>query len=165
MGTSGGGHATSGDYIFWLFGASIILFVAIRHMIVMRQRKAKMKEMASRLGLQPWPDDSLPRDLSLRGTPFEIWTNLFNIYEGILAGVQVALMDFRWHVGKGSWSRTIIAAKTADDVFATKPFDLETLQAGQWQLLFWPKELVNSTKLLDVAQIEETLKDIRRRQA
>ena len=129
----------------------------------MRQRKADMREMASRLGLQPWPDDSLPRDLSLRGTPFENWRNLFNIYEGILSGVQVAVLDFRRHVGKGSWSRTIVAAKTADDVFATKSFDLETLQVGQWQLLFAPKELVNSSKLLDVAEVEETLKDIRRK--
>jgi len=162
MGTSGGGHATPVDYIFGLLVVSFILFVAIRHTIVMRQRKIEMRAMISRLGLQPWPDDSLPRDLSLRGTPFESWTNLFNIYEGVLSGVEIVVLDFRWQVGKGSWSRTVVAAKTTNDVFASKPFDLETLQVGQWQLLFPPKELIDSTKLLDVAEIEKTLNDIQR---
>jgi hypothetical protein len=162
MGTSGGYHATSGDYAFGILVVGFMVFWIIRYAIRMWQRRIDMREMASRLGLQSWPNDSLPRDLSLRETPFEDWTNLFNIYTGIVSGVRVAVLDFRWRMGKYSWSRTIIAAKTTNDVFASKPFDLEVLQSGQWQLLFPPKELINSAKLLDVAEIEEALNNIRR---
>ena len=121
-----------------------------------------MREMASRLGLQPWPDDSTPYDLSLDGTVFESWTKLFNVYEGRLHARQVAVLDFRKQAGKSSWSRTIIAAKTKDDVFAHKAFEFETKQVGEWQLLYSPEEIISSRKLMYVAEIEELLKDIER---
>jgi hypothetical protein len=96
----------------------------------MRKRTAAIGSMATELGLRPWPDDSPPHDLSLEGTPFENWTRLFNIYEGKLRRKQVAILDFRRRVGRSSWSRTIIAVKTTDDVFANKPFELEARRVG-----------------------------------
>lgn len=121
--------------------------------------------MAARLGFQNWPDDSIPRDLSLGGTPFEYWTRLTNIYEGSIRAVQIVVFDFRKQTGKSGWSRTILAAKTPDtQIFSGKPFELETSQSRDWQLLYSPPDFSNSAKLMDVAQIEELCNDIRRPQ-
>ena len=120
MGMSDGNNSCP----IWLFVlvAIFITVLWIRYCVEMRRRREQMREMAPRLGLQPWPDDSTPYDLSLDGTVFESWTKLFNVYEGRLHGRQVAVLDFRKQAGKSSWSRTIIAAKTKDDVFAHKAF-------------------------------------------
>jgi hypothetical protein len=151
-------------WLFVLVGA-IIAASWIRYVFIIRQRMQEMRAMATRLGLQEWPDDSTPRDLSLNGTVFERWSKLFNVYEGILSHWQVAVFDFRERAGKSSWSRTIIAVKTNDDVFEGKAFGLETRQAGDWQLCYPPKDFLSSRKLMDVTEIEEFLNGISRYKA
>ena len=79
-----------------------------------------------------------------------------------MKGRQVAILDFRKQVGKGSWSRTIVAVKTQEDVIPGKSFDLEVTQAGNWKLLYYPAELLNSSKLMEPAEVEEILRGTER---
>jgi beta-galactosidase/beta-glucuronidase len=116
-------------------------------------------------GLQEWPDDPTPRDLCLGGTAFKHWSKLFNVYEGILNHRQVAVFDFRKQAGKSSWSRTIVAVKTKEDVFEGKSFGLETRQVGDWQLCYSPVGFLCQGKLMDVSEIEELLSGISRYKA
>jgi hypothetical protein len=163
MGPVDGGDSSFSPW-FAAFFATFVAGMSIRHLVLTRHRRQQMTAMAVRVGLQDWPDDSIPGDLSLSGTPFESWTKLSNIYEGSIGGVQIVVFDFSKKSGKSGWSRTIVAAKTPDsDIFFGKPFDLQTSQSGDWQLLYSPAEFLNSAQLMDVGQIEETLNDIRRR--
>lgn len=73
----------------------------------------------------------------------------------MLNSKQVAVFDFREQAGKSSWSRTIIAVKTEDDVFAHKPFDLETHTTDGWQLIYSPAGFLDHGKLMSVPEIEE----------
>lgn len=165
MGPVDGGNSSFSQWFAVLVAASLAT-MSIRHLVLTRRRRQQMSAMAARVGLQDWPDDSIPRDLSLRGTPFESWTKLSNIYEGMIGGVQVVVFDFSKKSGKSGWSRTIVAAKTTDtDIFSGKPFELETSESGDWQLLYLPPEFLNAAKLLDVERIEETLNAIGRRRS
>jgi hypothetical protein len=161
MGPVDGGNSSFSPWFAAVIAASLAT-MSIRHLVLTRRRRQQMSAMAARVELQDWPDDSIPRDLSLLGTPFESWTKLSNIYEGMIGGVQVVVFDFSKKSGKSGWSRTIVAAKTADtDIFSGKPFELETSQSGDWQLLYAAPEFLNSAQLMDVGQIEQMLNNIR----
>jgi hypothetical protein len=113
--------------------------------------------MAERLGLQPWPDDALPRGLSLRRTLFESWSSLRNVHEGILRGRQVVVFDFRKQIGKSGWSRTIIGVQTKEP-FALPPLiGLDQQRVGDWLITFSPVGFFRSHRLMDAAEIEQVI--------
>ena len=87
--------------------------------------------MAGRLGLESWPDDSPPRDLTLDRTPFQSWTRLWNSYEGMLDGLQVAVLDFRKRQGRAAWSRTVIAVRTRTFISDRAAFYLERREVDE----------------------------------
>lgn len=148
-----------------LFISLLVIFLVVsllRYSIVMRKRKEAMKAMAMQFGLQRWPDDSLTRGLSLHGTPLQWWSKLFNVYEGILNHRQIAVLDLRKQAGKYSWSRTIVAVKTPEDVFAGSSFGLEKRRIDGWQLIYSPVGFLVSGKLMEVCEVEEILKAIGR---
>jgi hypothetical protein len=158
-------QGTSPSPWYFVVVGAFLIAVWTRHFFIMRRRKQEMSEMAARLGLEAWPDDSSPRDLSLNGTVFQDWSKLFNVYEGILNHRQVAILDFRKQAGKSSWSRTIIAVRTKENVFEDKAFGLETEQVSDWQLCYSPVGFLHSGKLMDVPEIEELLNGIARYKA
>jgi hypothetical protein len=154
----------SDSFPLWLFVfiAVVLVFAWYRNAAVMKRRSEEMRAMATQFGLQPWPDDSTPRDLSLNGTVFERWSKLFNVYEGVLNHRQVAVFDFRKQAGKSSWSRTIVGVRTKDDIFADKAFELEKRQIGEWQLIYLPVGFLSPGTLMEVSEIEGLLLTLRR---
>jgi hypothetical protein len=122
--------------------------------------KKEMRAMAMRLGLQQWPDDSTPRDLALDTTAFKHWSKLFNVYEGILNGHQVAVFDLRKKAGKSSYSRTILAVRSNENLLNGTAFELEKTQVDKWQLAYLPTGFLIRSQLMEVADIEESLKFI-----
>lgn len=61
--------------------------------------------------------------------------------EGEINGVRFVIFDCRIGRGKGSWRRTVIAAKSNADIFASVPImlDLTSEPAGEWTVLYKPK--------------------------
>jgi hypothetical protein len=117
-----------------------------------------MRAVASRLGLRPWPDNSLPRGLSLQGTPFFRPDKLTNVYEGLLNHNEVVVLDFHKRESDSRWARTVIAVKTINQVGA--PPDLEVRKAGSWQLICARVGPSNSRELMDADRLELLIKNI-----
>lgn len=137
----------------------LVAGVVIRSVFFLRRRNAEMQALAGRLSFHSWPDDSLPYGISFRGTPFQQWTKLENIHHGQIDGLHVVLIDYSNGEGKGKCSRTVIAANT--DAHLRKPYDLETRQVGQWQLIHAPVRYA-SEDLMDIDQIAIILQGFKR---
>jgi len=131
-------------------------------MAIKKQRRDAMSAMAARLGLQPWPDNIPPRGLALGGTPFEKWTNLSNIHEGILNRRQVAVLDCRKQERKSGWSRSIIAVKSKDEMLIHKPLGLELTQVGDWKIIYSPVGFLRIQNLMGIQEIENIVQMINR---
>ena len=143
-----------------LLAAILILGMALRGIGILSRRGQQMRAVASRLGLRAVPDNSLPRGLSLHGTPFFQPTRLTNIYEGIISGHEVVILDFKKREDESAWATTIVAIKTRHSL--GQPARLECRKAGAWQLISPPIGLMDSTLFLEVERIEFILKNIAR---
>lgn len=129
----------------------------------MRHHAREVKAVATAFGMLPWPNDSLPRDLSLRDTCLGSWSKLFNVYEGIVGGVQVAVFDCKVGQGKGSWTRTVIAARSSQATFGAVAFDpeLTTQRSGEWLILYRPWRVWGfAPELMSADQIEGHIQSI-----
>lgn len=138
---------------FFILVGAVLLASWIYRFISMRQRREKMERVAAELGLQRWPDDSLPRDLFLHGTSFEGWIRLFNVYEGLRGGRPVAVFDVRQRSGKSSYSNTVIAIRTKEDVFKSIPFKFVKIQMDEWQLLHLAAGFICKSMLIEPDEI------------
>jgi hypothetical protein len=148
---------------FWL-PLAFVAYVWISHAIVTSKRKRQLPELAKRLNLNQWGDDSLPGDLYLDGTEIAPVTRTFNVFEGTSNGVPVAIFDVSRRAGKGTSYFTVIAAR-GPDPFGAEAFDpdLTTTRSGEWTLLYRPREMFSfASRLLPVQQIEDQLRSIRR---
>jgi hypothetical protein len=153
--------------LFVIFFA-FILSLNLYWFIAMQRRTRAIKLLAPKLGLLPWPNDSLPRDLFLSSTQFANWSKLSNVYSGIINGVEVAFFDCKVGRGKGSWTRTIIAVRSNGDVFGAKAFDLDfnSQRCEEWLLLYRRREGFRITPgVMPVSQIESHIRNIQPKQA
>ena len=98
----------------------------------------------------------------MQGTPFQHWTKVANVYEGVLNGSHTVILDFVQREPRNVFSRTIIAVNSNAQV--QEPYDLESLQVGPWQIIFAPVHFFRAANLMDVDQLEILLKAITRRQ-
>jgi len=115
-----------------------------------------MARLASTLGLKSW-GDKLPSDLSLTGTPIADRSATWNVLEGAHNGIPFVVFDCRIGTGKGSWQRTVIAARANRDVFATVPSDFSYTvdQSGEWMVFYSPKSLsFIGQRLMPIAELE-----------
>jgi hypothetical protein len=105
-----------------------------------RKRATSMISLASRLGFKMW-GDRLPPELSLTGTPMAAASATWSVMEGTQNGVPVIAFDCRMGAGKHSWRRTVIAARSSRDVFATIPSESSYTvdRSGEWIVLYAPK--------------------------
>ena len=120
---------------------------------VRKRRRDAMADMASRLGLNPVPDDSLPSDLSLRGTPFDEWEGTSNIFCGLINGREIAVLDVSKAIGRGSWTRTVLAVKTADEV-QEDWYGFHAERVGAWVLFYQPAGFLRYPGVTTVADVE-----------
>jgi len=151
-------HGTQSNQSDWAIAlwvaalASFFLWSAFDH----GKRARDMARLASALGLKPW-GDKLPSDLSLTGTPFADRSATWNVLEGVQNGIPFIVFDCRIGTGKGSWQRTVIAARTNRDVFATVPSDFSYTvdKSGDWMIFYSPKTLsFVGQKLMPIAELE-----------
>ena len=127
--------------------------------ILDRRRAREMARLASSLGLKAW-GNQLPQDLSLAGTPMADRSAIWNVLEGVQNGIPVIVFDCRIGTGKGSWRRTVIAARANRDVFATVPSDASYTvdQSGDWMVFYSPKTMsFLGQRLMPISELEARL--------
>jgi hypothetical protein len=116
-----------------------------------------MARLASTLGMKPC-GNQLPPDLSLAGTQLADRSATWNVFEGVQNAIPVIVFDCRIGKGKGSWCRTVIAARASRDVLATvfSDFSYTVDQCGEWVVFYSPKDLsfINFHPLMPVAELE-----------
>jgi len=105
-----------------------------------RQRTSAFIELAAKFGLA-FLGTTLPGFLNLAGTGPEAISSCWNVVEGEINRVRFVIFDCRIGRGKGSWRRTIIAAKGNADIFKSVPMvlNLTSEPAGEWTVLYQPK--------------------------
>jgi len=154
--------STSSLAFLIFLGVLFILGMVLRGIGFLNRRGDQMRAAAKRLGLRPWPDNSLPRGLSFNGSPFFQPTKLSNIYEGKIGSNEIVILDFKKWEEESGWSSTVIAIKTSNPI--GQPSQLECRKAGQWQLVSPPIGLMNTSGLMDVERLEFIVKNIVRYQ-
>jgi len=104
------------------------------------QRTSALRQLASKFGFA-FLGTTVPRILNLTGTGPEAISSCWNVMDGELKGVRIVVFDCRIGQGKGSWRRTVIAAKSSADIFKSVPMmlDLTSEPAGEWTVLYQPK--------------------------
>jgi hypothetical protein len=142
-----------------LIGAALIIAILF---VRQRRRSTAIRALATRSGFS-YLGRTLPRSLTLNGTPIGPVTSAWNVIDGQRHGIRVVAFDCQIGVGKGSWRRTVIAAESAADVFGAVAFnhDLETDRSGSWLILYQPKALsAIPPGLMPVAELEAHLNAI-----
>jgi hypothetical protein len=141
-----------------LLAALLILGIALRSGAYLHRRREEVRAMATRLSLHAWPDDSLPRGLTLEGTHFHQPHKLTNVYHGIVNHREIVILDIEKQEARSRWSRTILAVRTRDRI--STPSSLEGRQNGQWKLIYATVGFPNSANLMEVAQLEGLIRNI-----
>jgi len=135
-------------------GAFVLVYLADR------QRAAAIRAFATRSGFH-YIGDALPRSVTLRGTPLEGVSKVWNVIDGEPRGVRIVAFDCRIGMGKGSWRRTVIAVEDATYLLLAPSFNSELTidTAGNWKILYRPKASVNFriAGLMPVAELESYL--------
>ncbi len=122
----------------------VLLIVAAAIVVALwwraRQRTSALRQLASKFGFA-FLGTTVPRGLNLTGTGPEAISSSWNVMDGELKGVRIVIFDCRIGQGKGSWRRTIIAAKSNADIFESVPMILDFIRepAGDWTVLYQPK--------------------------
>jgi hypothetical protein len=141
-----------------LLVALLILGMALRGGAYLHRRREEVSAMATRFNLHSWPDDSLPRGLTLEGTHFHQPHKLTNFHHGIINHREIVILDIEKQEARSRWSRTILAVRTRDRI--STPSSLEAHQTGQWKLIYSPVGFSNSVTLMEVDQLESLLRNI-----
>ena len=129
-----------------------------------RRRSTALRAMALRRGFV-YLGEAIPNSLTLYGTPMDQADSVWNVIDGECDGIRVVAFDCRMGSGKGSWRRTVIAARSPEDPFsgARSTPDLTIDHAGDWTILYQPKTLsLIPPGLMPVGQIEAHFDSIRR---
>src|SRR4249920_2565576 len=143
--------------IFWVVAAGVLW--AREHL-----RAFALRSLAKKLGLTY--GKSLPGAISLYGTPFSRYTSdrITNVMDGQRNGIRVVVFDCEVYEGKESWSRTVVAAKSATNVFSTtsSTSDLKVDSSDGWMILYYPRETNPKAKhgLMSIAELESHLSAI-----
>jgi hypothetical protein len=136
----------------------LLVGMALRGGAYLHRRREEVSAMATRLSLHSWPDDSLPRGLTLEGTHFHQPHKLTNVHHGIINHREVVILDIEKQDAKSSWSRTILAVRTRERI--STPSSLEGRQIGLWKLIYSPVGFSNSANLMEVEELESLLRNI-----
>ena len=145
-----------------------IIWVVVAGVLWAREhlRAFAMRSLAKKLGLT-YAGKSLPGAISLYGTPFSRYTSdrITNARDGECNGIRVVAFDCEVYEGRGSWSRTVVAARSATNVFSTTSSnpDLKVDSSGGWMILYYPREtnLKANRGLMPIAELECHLSAIR----
>jgi hypothetical protein len=147
------------EFAVWM---SMLGALVVASFIASRKRAKSMVTLADRLGLKMW-GDRLPPELTLAGTPIADASATWNVMEGKQNGVPIIVFDCRMGRGKGSWRRTVIAARSSRDVFASVPSESSYTvdRAGEWVVLYAPKRgFAVGRSLMPLSELEARLSTV-----
>ena len=121
-----------------IFGAT--LFFVISWWRALARDKA-IKRVAVERGFIA--DKDIPASMNFRETGLAGVSSTWNVIHGDQNGAFVIAFDCRIGKGKGSWRRTVIAARSSREVFGSAKFDTSLVveRAGEWTILYRPKKL------------------------
>ncbi len=123
-------------------------------------RRFRMQRLARRLGLK-FVGTNLPGALCLYGTPFNTTRMTWNVMDGERNGLRIVAFDCEMQESKTtSWRRTVIAAKTQEDVFGAPALypELTVHKDGGWAVLYRPKGFgKKESGLLPISTLETYL--------
>ena len=127
-----------GGFALAAFASALLLGAGLAHI----HRRKTMRSFAMRMGFT-FIGDTLPPSFIPSGYPLEGITAVWNAMDGEVKGLGVLVFDCRIGKGKGSWQRTIVAAKSQHAVFNSIDgnYGLELGRVGDWTILYRPKEL------------------------
>jgi len=143
----------------WLIGLVVLLTILY---LQERRRSANIRSLAKRSGFH-FLGRGVPRSLSLRGTPLERATSIWNVVDGDGSGVRMIAFDCKIGAGKGAWRRTVIAVEAHDKVLnqLASHSDLTVDHSGSWAIFYRPKSWsVFHAALMPVDELEARLKAI-----
>jgi len=122
----------------YIFGVVVGLLLAIPYFLH-RLRAAAIRDLTTRLGFH-YLGGTLPKSFSFSEAPLDRLSSVWNVIDGERHGTRIIAFDCRIGSGKGSWRRTVIAAKSPDDVSkgATFSHDLRVDRSGSWTILYQP---------------------------
>jgi hypothetical protein len=138
--------------------ALLFVGIALRGGAYFHRRREEVSAMAKRFSLHAWPDDSLPRGLTLEGTHFHQPHKLTNVHHGVINHREVVILDIEKKEARSGWSRTILAVRTRERI--STPSSLEGRQIGHWKLIYAPVGFSNSENLMEVEELESLLRNI-----
>jgi hypothetical protein len=149
---------------WWNFLVGVVVVIGVIVLWLQEHIRAyAIRHLARRLSLTYLGKRALPGALSLYGTPFNDLSSssVSNLIDGERGKIRVIAFDCRVGAGKGSWQRTVIAARSESDVFGGKKFnpDLAVDRSAAWQILYYPRGLENKG-LMPVAELEAHLEAI-----
>jgi hypothetical protein len=150
----------------WVFAILIgFIFARIPYSLFLDcRRDQQLMKMAARLRLK-MIGETLPGYVNLDGSPMAHATKYWNVMDGNFNGIRVLTFDCRMGQGKGSWRRTVLAAESDRDVFATvpSPFDYTVDRCGRWVVFYRPKGFSGpflSHDLMESSELESRLLSI-----
>lgn len=146
----------------FLFGIAVGL-VVVGGYLVQRRRAAMIRALAARSGYH-YLGTSLPRSLTLDGTPFSYLSAVWNVIDGEPRGPRIVAFDCRVGIGKGSWRQTVIAIEGDGEFPDSSMFDLGYTvdRSGRWKILYRPKNSIEMRigGLTTVAELEACLNSL-----
>lgn len=158
---------TTFDYLL----VTAILAALVGGWWIQRRRTIEIKNIAARLNFR-YIGASLPSSLTLNGTEIARATTFWNVLDGEPNGVRVIAFDCRIGEGKGSCRRTVIAAKTPNDIFrpiiselfrpVLSEADLAIDRSGDWAIMYQSiARSIVPAGLMPIQELETRLQSIR----
>ncbi len=139
----------------YLFVAAVVAVLYAVLYLGERQRIGAIRTLAARSGFR-YLGNALPKSLTLRGTPLEGISRVWNVIDGEPRGVRIIAFDCQIGIGKGSWRRSIIAVQSDADLSSALAFnpDMRIDSAGGWKILYRPKASLNM-RVAGLTPVEE----------
>lgn len=125
-----------------------------------RYRADAIRGLATNAGMH-YLGNALPKSLTLKGTPFDRVSKVWNVMHGEPCGTRIMVFDCKVGAGRQSWRRTLIAVESDGNAFGhlSLQSDLTIDRSGGWQILYHPKSHFNLRigGLMPVEELEANL--------
>ena len=120
-----------------------------------RYRADAIRGLATNAGMH-YLGNALPKSLTLKGTPFDRISKVWNVMDGEPCGTRIRAFDCKVGAGRQSWRRTLIAVESNGNAFGHLPLqsDMVIDRSGKWQILYHPEGHFN-LRIAGLTPLEE----------
>ena len=125
-----------------------------------RYRTDAIRALATNAGMH-YLGNALSKSLTLKGTPFDRVSKVWNVIDGEPRGTRIMAFDCKVGAGRQSWRRTLIAVESDGNAFGhlSLQSDMTIDRSGGWQILYHPESHFNLRigGLMPVEELGENL--------